>query len=80
VSFNELNSVKNYIIHQLISLNINTNTLSEADTIYGIEWSYKSPQELNRSVNEVLLETELKKCISTALTYHKVKHLPFLGL
>jgi len=40
--------------------------------------------EGNRAIifqlNGFLPETELKKCISTALTYHKVKQLPFLGL
>ena len=40
--------------------------------------------EGNRAIifqlNDIVPEPELKKCISTALTYHKVKHLPFLGL
>jgi len=40
--------------------------------------------EGNRAIifqlNDFLPEAELKKCISTALTYHKVKQLPFLGL
>jgi len=40
--------------------------------------------EGNRAIifqlNEIVPETELKKCISTALTYHTIKHLPFLGL
>ncbi|WP_277479083.1 DUF1801 domain-containing protein [Catalinimonas alkaloidigena] len=40
--------------------------------------------EGNRAIvfqmNDHLPEDELKKCISTALTYHQVKHLPMLGL
>jgi len=40
--------------------------------------------EGNRAIifqlDDKLPVTELKKCISIALTYHKVKHLPFLGL
>jgi len=40
--------------------------------------------EGNRAIvfqmNDKLPEAELKKCISTALTYHKVKQLPMLGL
>ncbi|PQJ69484.1 type I restriction endonuclease subunit R [Polaribacter butkevichii] len=63
MSFNELNSVENYIIKQLTGVNLNTNEASEDATLYGGFWQYKSPQELNRSVNEVLLETELKQSL-----------------
>jgi type I restriction enzyme R subunit len=31
--------------------------------MYGDYWQYKSPQELNRSVNEVLIESELKQSL-----------------
>tara|TARA_R110002051_G_scaffold231608_1_gene293500 strand:- start:1702 stop:4668 length:2967 start_codon:yes stop_codon:yes gene_type:complete len=63
MSFNELNSVENYIIKQLTGVNLNTNEVSEGNTLYGGFWQYKSPQELNRSVNEVLLESELKQSL-----------------
>lgn len=63
MSFNELNSVENYIIKQLTGVNLNTNEVSEDTTLYGGFWQYKSPQELNRSVNEVLLESELKESL-----------------
>ena len=63
MSFNELNSVENYIIKQLTGANLNTNEASEDTTLYGGFWQYKSPQELNRSVNEVLLESELKESL-----------------
>ncbi|WP_343330527.1 HsdR family type I site-specific deoxyribonuclease [Polaribacter staleyi] len=63
MSFNELNSVENYIIKQLTGVNLNTNEASEDAILYGDFWQYKSPQELNRSVNEVLLETELKQSL-----------------
>ncbi|MCG1035510.1 type I restriction endonuclease subunit R [Polaribacter sargassicola] len=63
MSFNELNSVENYIIKQLTGVNLNRNEASEDTTLYGGFWQYKSPQELNRSVNEVLLETELKQSL-----------------
>jgi hypothetical protein len=40
--------------------------------------------EANRAIifhmEEKVPETELKKCIAAALTYHKVKHLPLLGM
>ncbi|GAL82618.1 hypothetical protein JCM19274_4071 [Algibacter lectus] len=31
-------------------------------------------------LNDTIPETELKQCITAALTYHNVKQLPFLGL
>lgn len=63
MSFNELNSVENYIIKELTGVNLNTNEVSEDKTMYGDYWQYKSPQELNRSVNEVLIESELKQSL-----------------
>lgn len=63
MGFNELNSVEHYIIHQLTGLNLNTGNFSEAVTPYGVQWEYKSSQDLNRSVNEVLLEQELKDAL-----------------
>ncbi|WP_289044074.1 HsdR family type I site-specific deoxyribonuclease [uncultured Olleya sp.] len=63
MSFNELNSVENYIIKQLTGVNLNTNQVSEDASLYSGLWQYKSPQELNRSVNEVLLESELKSAL-----------------
>ena len=60
MSFNELNSVENYIIKQLTGVNLNTNEVSEDTSLYGGFWQYKSAQELQRSVNEVLIEGDLK--------------------
>lgn len=63
MSFNELNSVENYIVHQLSGMNLNTQELKEPEGGYGAKWQYKSPQELVRSVNEVLLESKLKEAL-----------------
>ncbi len=63
MSFKELNSVKHYIIHQLSGVNLNSKDVHEPNTDYGSKWIYKSDQELERSVNEVLVESELKKII-----------------
>jgi type I restriction enzyme R subunit len=59
MGFNELNSVEHYIIHQLSGVNLNSNILNEPETSYKAEWTYKSATELNRSVNEVLIEQDL---------------------
>lgn len=63
MSFNELNSVENYIIKELTGVNLNTNEISEDHKLYGGFWQYKSPQDLHRSVNEVLIEQDLKAAL-----------------
>lgn len=63
MGFNELNSVEHYIIHQLTGVNLNNNTVAEPQTGYGAQWQFVAPNHLQRSVNEVLLEQELKEAI-----------------
>jgi len=63
MSFNELNSVEHYIIHQLCGVNLNANELSDRTETYGHRWIYKQPQDLSRSINEVLLETEIRNAL-----------------
>lgn len=63
MGFNELNSVENYIIKQLTGVNLNTYEASEDNVLYNGFWQYKSAKELQRSVNEVLLETDLKSAL-----------------
>lgn len=63
MSFNELNSVEHYIIHQLSGANLNNGFVGEPKSSYGSQWVYKTPTELNRGVNEVLIESELKAAL-----------------
>ncbi|MAO52764.1 MAG: DEAD/DEAH box helicase [Pusillimonas sp.] len=63
MAFNELNSTEHYIIHQLSGCNLNRPDISEPSSVYGIKWVYKSSQVLQRGVNEVLLENELKEAL-----------------
>ena len=63
MSFNELNSVEHFIIHQLTGLDLNAMKVSDVNANYGVQWLYKSADELQRSVNEVLVETELKDAL-----------------
>jgi len=65
MSFNELNSVENYIIKQLTGVNLNTNEVSEDRSLYGGYWEYRSSNELQRGVNEVILESILKSSLIT---------------
>lgn len=63
MGFNELNAVENYIIHQLSGVNLNDPNAREPKSGYGAYWKYKTASELNRSVNEVLLESDLKQAL-----------------
>lgn len=63
MSFNEQNSVEHYIIHHLSGVNLNSAIMLDPKADYSIKWQYKTASELNRSVNEVLLEAELKDAL-----------------
>ena len=60
--FTELTAVEHYIIHQLTGINLNVDDGGVAETAaehHGARWVYQSAQQLNRGVNEVLLESSL---------------------
>jgi len=64
MSFTELNSVEHYIVHQLTGVNLNeSNAVVETRTTYGAEWQYLSSSDLDRGVNEVLVESTLKEAL-----------------
>lgn len=63
MAFNELNAVEHYIIHQLSGLNLNNMGVNEPKSGYGAQWIFKSSEELRRSINEVLVESELKAAL-----------------
>ena len=61
MQFTELNSVENFIIHQISDINLNQGQIAEsAGETYGAQWRYRSAKQLDRGVNEVLIEAELK--------------------
>lgn len=49
-------------------------------TVYGDKFTFEGNRAIVFQLNDTLPEKELKHCISLALTYHKIKHLPFLGV
>jgi type I restriction enzyme R subunit len=63
MAFNELNSVEHYIIFKLCGVNLNSNVVKEPEHAYGTKWIYKSANDLNRSVNEVLIEQDLREAL-----------------
>lgn len=48
--------------------------------VFGKMFTYEGKRAIIFQMNEKIPVAELKKCIQTTLTYHKVKHLPMLGL
>lgn len=48
-------------------------------TIYKDKFEFEGNRAIIFKLNEKIPEAELKHCISMALTYHKIKHLPLLG-
>lgn len=48
-------------------------------TIYKDKFNFEGNRAIVFKLNDSIPEAELKHCISLALTYHKVKHLPLLG-
>ena len=59
-----------------------TCTTSLIDTfrkLYSSKLKFEDNRAIVFDLTEELPELELKHCISLALTYHKVKHLPMLG-
>lgn len=63
MAFTELNSVEYFIIHQLSGINLNTQEVQEPKLNNEVRWKYKSATDLNRSVNEVLIEEDLKEAL-----------------
>ena len=63
MGFNELNSVEHYIVHQLSGVNLNDSNAAEPKVGYGVQWEFKSADQLQRTVNEVLVESELKAAL-----------------
>ena len=63
MTFNELNAVEHFIIHQLSGVNLNAAGVAEGQATYGAQWQYSSPDDLDRGVNEVLVESELRRVL-----------------
>lgn len=60
-----------------------TCTTSLVDTfrkLYGDTLVLEGNRAIRLSLIEEIPEIELKHCITLALTYHKIKHLPHLGV
>jgi len=47
--------------------------------LYGDVFTFEGIRAIVFKLDEAVPDAELKHCITMALTYHKVKHLPLLG-
>jgi len=47
--------------------------------VYKDKFNFEKDRAIVFNLNEKIPETELKHCITMALTYHKIKNLPLLG-
>lgn len=48
--------------------------------VYGDIFQFEGNRAIVFKLDDPVPETELKRCIAVGLTYHRVKHLPELGL
>ena len=65
MAFTELNAVEHYIIHQLTGVNLNDSAVSESALLpYSGQWQFQTADQLNRGINEVLVESHLKQALA----------------
>ncbi len=48
-------------------------------TVYGDLFKFEGDRAIVFKLDDKIPETELRHCISLALKYHRIKHLPLLG-
>ena len=63
-----------------IYFNCNTKLVETFKRIYGDTFTFEGKRAIVFGETDQLPVDELKHCVSTALTYHRVKHLAFLGM
>ena len=63
-----------------IYFNCNTPLVETFKRIYGDTFTFEGKRAIVFGETDQLPVDELKHCVSTALTYHRVKHLAFLGM
>ena len=62
-----------------IFFNCNTPLIATFKEVYGDVFTFQGNRAIVFGETDELPAAELKHCISLALTYHRVKHLPLLG-
>ncbi len=57
-----------------------TNLVDTFKQLYKDKFNFEGNRAIVFSINDKVPVNELKHCISLSLTYHKIKHLPMLGV
>jgi len=57
-----------------------TELVSTFKLIFGEELTFEGNRAIELDISEPMPTAAIKRCIELALTYHKVKHLPMLGV
>ena len=65
--------------HYAMYFNCNTSLIATFKDVYGDVFTFEGNRAIVFGETDELPVAELKHCISLALTYHRVKHLPLLG-
>ena len=60
--------------------NCKTQLIETIQEVFGTEFQYEGNRALIFQVGQSVNTLALKQCIALALRYHKLKHLPLLGL
>ncbi len=63
-----------------IYFNCNTSLVATFKEVYGDVFAFEGNRAIVFGETDQLPTDELKHCISLALTYHRAKHLPMLGV
>jgi hypothetical protein len=62
-----------------VYFNCKTRLIETFKEVYPDAFEYVGNREIKIPLSEPLPEAELKACLSMALRYHSIKHLPLLG-
>ena len=65
--------------HYAMYFNYSSRLVQTFRTIYKDKFTFEGDRAIVFTLDEKVPEKELAHCISLALTYHKIKHLPLLG-
>lgn len=66
--------------HYAMYFKCTSKLVSTFKIVYNDLFDFESTRAIVFQLNDKVPEVELKNCIRAGLTYHKVKHLPMLGL
>jgi len=66
--------------HISVYFNCHTILVETFKEVYGSTFKFVGNREIKLSISEPIPMSQLMSCISLSLRYHKIKHLPLLGV